>query len=58
MDIDERFNQRWSAKVEYLYVDFGNHAIFNDNVGGAIFSESLIYTTNILRVGINYRFGY
>jgi opacity protein-like surface antigen len=44
--------------VEYPYVDFGNHTIFNDNVGGVIFPESLKYTTNILRVGINYRFGY
>jgi hypothetical protein len=39
-------------------VDFGNHAIFDDNVGGAIFPESIKYTTNILRVSINYRFGY
>jgi opacity protein-like surface antigen len=52
------FNQRWSAKAEYLYADFGNSAIFNDNVGGAIFPECLRYTVSILRVGVNYRFGY
>jgi outer membrane immunogenic protein len=56
--VEAMFNQRWSMKAEYLYVDFGNHAIFNDNVGGVIFPESIKYTTNILRVGINYRFGY
>jgi hypothetical protein len=39
-------------------VDFGNHAIFDDSINGAIFPESIKYTTNILRVGINYRFGY
>jgi outer membrane immunogenic protein len=55
---EARFNESWSTKVEYLYVDLGNHVIFNDNVGGAIFPESLRYYTNILRVGLNYRFGY
>jgi outer membrane immunogenic protein len=52
------FNQNWSAKAEYLYVDFGNHTVFNDNVGGVIVPESLRFTANILRVGLNYRFGY
>ena len=56
--MEAMFNQRWSAKVEYLYLDLGNHVIFNDNVGGTIFPESIKYATNILRVGINYRFGY
>ena len=56
--VEAMFNQRWSAKVEYLYLDLGNHVIFNDNVGGTIFPESIKYATNILRVGINYRFGY
>jgi opacity protein-like surface antigen len=45
-------------KVEYLYMDFGNHVIFNENVAGVIFPERLRYYTNILRVGVNYRFGY
>jgi outer membrane immunogenic protein len=56
--VEAMFNPKWSAKVEYLYVDFGNRTIFNDNVGGAIFPESLRYTASILRVGVNYRFGY
>jgi outer membrane immunogenic protein len=56
--VEAMFNQKWSAKVEYLYVDFGNRTIFNDNVGGVIFPESLRYTASILRVGVNYRFGY
>src|SRR5215831_13190965 len=37
--VEAMFNQIWSMKVEYLYMDFGNHAIFNDNVGGVIFPE-------------------
>jgi outer membrane immunogenic protein len=56
--VEAMFNQRWSTKVEYLYVDLGNHVIFNDTVAGAVFPESLRYTTSILRVGVNYRFGY
>jgi outer membrane immunogenic protein len=57
LGIEAMFNRNWSAKAEYLYVDFGNHAIFNDNVGGVIFPESLRFTASILRVGLNYRFG-
>jgi outer membrane immunogenic protein len=56
--VEAMFNQRWSTKVEYLYVDLGNHVIFNDTVAGAVFPESLRYTASILRVGVNYRFGY
>jgi outer membrane immunogenic protein len=56
--IEAMFNRNWSAKAEYLYVDFGNRAIFNDNVGGVIVPETLRFTANILRVGLNYRFGY
>jgi outer membrane immunogenic protein len=58
LGVEAMFNQRWSTKVEYLYVDLGNHIIFNDTVAGAVFPESLRYTSSILRVGLNYRFGY
>jgi outer membrane immunogenic protein len=58
LGVEAMFNQRWSTKVEYLYADFGKRAIFNDNVAGVIFPESLRYTASILRVGVNYRFGY
>jgi len=56
--IEAMFNRNWSAKAEYLYADFGKRAIFNDNIGGVIVPESLRLTANILRVGLNYRFGY
>jgi outer membrane immunogenic protein len=58
LGVEAMFNRYWSAKVEYLYVNFGNHAIFNDNVAGVILPENLKYTVNVLRVGVNYRFGY
>jgi outer membrane immunogenic protein len=56
--VEAMFNQKWSMKAEYLYMDLGNHTIFNDNVGGLILAEKLKYTASILRVGVNYRFGY
>ena len=58
LGIEAMFTRYWTAKAEYLYMDFGNRAIFNDNVAGVIFPESLRYTANVLRVGLNYRFGY
>lgn len=58
LGVEAMFNQIWSMKVEYLYMDFGNHVIFNDNVAGVIFPERLRYYTNIMSVGLNYRFGY
>jgi outer membrane immunogenic protein len=48
----------WTAKVEYLYVDFGT---FNNSFAGlgafAPIAISSRVTDNIVRLGINYRFG-
>ncbi|MGA2124798.1 MAG: outer membrane protein [Xanthobacteraceae bacterium] len=46
----------WSAKVEYLHVDLGNQSIFNDTFGGAILPESIKFTTEIVRGGVNFKF--
>jgi outer membrane immunogenic protein len=52
------FWQRWSAKVEYLYIDFGT---FNNTLTGIgafpTITASSHVTDNIFRVGVNYRFG-
>jgi outer membrane immunogenic protein len=53
------FWNRWSAKVEYLYVDLGS---FTDTFTGIGTVYPLItarthFTDNIFRVGINYSFG-
>jgi outer membrane immunogenic protein len=46
---------RWTAKLEYLYADFGTaNNLFIRNPGGFPFDVSL--RTHILRVGANYRF--
>jgi outer membrane immunogenic protein len=52
------FWQRWSAKVEYLYIDFGT---FSDTLTGIgafpTITASSRVTDNIFRVGVNYSFG-
>jgi len=48
------FWNRWSAKAEYLYIDFGNGPTIALTPAFAITSGRL--TDNIGRVGVNYRF--
>jgi outer membrane immunogenic protein len=52
----------WSVKAEYLYLNFGNVSstgtvIFPTGPSGNVFSHSANLTANIVRVGLNYRFG-
>jgi outer membrane immunogenic protein len=49
----------WSAKLEYLYVDLGDNHTFNDeNVTGPtnFTPENVSFNSNIVRLGLNYRF--
>lgn len=48
------FAPRWTAKLEYLYVDLGNAQVFNVSPG---VPESVSFNAHIVRAGINYRFG-
>ena len=50
--LEKKFNQNWSAKLEYLYVDLGNTTYF----GGTANSASLSFRDHIVRGGINYQF--
>ena len=57
------FDKNWSAKIEYLYVDFGSvtvdSIITNQNFGGGYsqaISTSADLTASIARLGINYKF--
>jgi outer membrane immunogenic protein len=44
----------WTAKAEYLYVDLGK---FNCGIScGALVTDNVSFTTNIVRAGVNYRF--
>jgi outer membrane immunogenic protein len=48
----------WTAKLEYLYVDLGTvSGSLTPVAGGATSSYSSRITDNVLRVGLNYKFG-
>ena len=58
--LEGRISGNWTAKIEYLYIDFGS---FNSTalsllptvpIGARIHSD---VTDNIVRVGLNYKFG-
>jgi outer membrane immunogenic protein len=55
--IEARIDNRWSSKLEYLYVDLGSAGAFTENspLGGTL-SENVTFRTHILRGGLNYRF--
>jgi opacity protein-like surface antigen len=50
----------WSIKAEYLHVDLGKHAVFNDAIPAfptpVIFAQNVRFTTDVVRVGLNYKF--
>ncbi|MCP3466141.1 outer membrane protein [Bradyrhizobium sp. CCGUVB23] len=52
----------WSLKAEYLYVDLGRATTTSTNITGAstssnVFTHSVDLKSNIVRVGVNYKFG-
>jgi len=52
--VETAFAPRWTAKLEYLYVDLGDGQVFNVVPG---VPESVSLRASIIRAGINYRFG-
>ena len=46
----------WSAKAEYLYIDFGSGPTVTANGAGTLAIVSGRMTDNIARLGINYKF--
>jgi outer membrane immunogenic protein len=42
---------KWSAKLEYLYADFGNHTYYNPGL-----AVNATEKVNIFRAGVNYHF--
>jgi outer membrane immunogenic protein len=64
--VEWAFSGSWSVKAEYLFVDFGGVPYFNFNGlipvlpgAGAVANRNggVFLNDNIVRVGINYRFG-
>jgi outer membrane immunogenic protein len=54
--LEARIDQRWSAKLEYLYVDLGSGDIFTEPFIFGTVSENVSFRTSIVRGGLNYRF--
>jgi outer membrane immunogenic protein len=56
--VEYAFTDNWSAKVEYNYMDFGGDALrFIDTTGFVLMDTNLRQRINIVKVGVNYRFG-
>jgi outer membrane immunogenic protein len=52
--VETPFAPNWTVKLEYLYVDLGKSQVFNFAPG---IPESVSVTANLVRLGINYKFG-
>jgi outer membrane immunogenic protein len=50
--LEKKFTPNWSAKLEYLYVDFGSQTYF----GGTANALGVNFHDQIVRAGINYAF--
>jgi outer membrane immunogenic protein len=56
------FWRNWTAKFEYLYIDFGNNgsnlngAVFTGPAGNTVSFTTGHFTDNIARAGVNYKF--
>jgi outer membrane immunogenic protein len=54
--VEFAFAPNWTAKVEYLYVDLGNFTCPVASCAGTL-PDTVTLTENIVRAGINYKFG-
>jgi outer membrane immunogenic protein len=54
--VEWAFADHWSAKAEYLYIDFGNGPTVVANATGTLNIVSGTMTDNIVRAGVNYKF--
>jgi outer membrane immunogenic protein len=49
---EKKFARNWSAKLEYLYMDFGSQRYF----GGTANQTDINFRDHVVRAGINYQF--
>jgi outer membrane immunogenic protein len=54
--LEASITQNWSAKIEYLYLNLGN-GVCPTNCGLAV-PVSVPFSENLVRVGVNYKFGF
>jgi outer membrane immunogenic protein len=51
--VEYAITSNWSAKVEYLYADFGKESYFDDILPGGVNIDAHV---NSVKAGVNYRF--
>lgn len=49
--VERKFTRNWSAKLEYLYMDFGSKTCF-----GTANQADVSFHDHVLRAGFNYAF--
>lgn len=58
--IEHAFTKNWTAKVEYLYADFGKQSVTSPVAGGGapngLIAQDVDLKTNTVRGGLNYHF--
>jgi opacity protein-like surface antigen len=56
--VEYAFTDAWSAKIEYNHMDLGTDSLrFNDQTGTVFMDTNFKERIDIVKVGINYRFG-
>jgi outer membrane immunogenic protein len=55
--VEAKFADHWSAKLEYLHLDYGTNTSALSFIGVPIATDNRRLTDEILRVGVNYMFG-
>jgi outer membrane immunogenic protein len=53
--LEGAITDNWTAKVEYLYADFGNMSC---NAASCLGAATVSLKENMVRAGINYKFGF
>jgi outer membrane immunogenic protein len=61
LGLEYAFADRWSAKLEYLFVDFSSISCTSGGCGfnpplGIAANDSVKFNENVIRVGVNYKF--
>ena len=58
--VEYAFAGNWSAKLEYLHNDFGSQSFARmlDTGGGVFHAQNVTLTNDIVRAGVNYKFGW
>jgi len=56
--VEYMFASNWSAKLEYNYMDFGGKSVPFTDLGTGFFTEEIHQNVHLLKVGLNYHFGF